>query len=471
MADVVLAPAPNIVNQPTGTPRGTLPPSGGEIKLSSMMGRAAAAPAPTATPPAPATAVRPPVTTPPVQVHDDGKKSSEKMFERLRATGKDTNDRTAPKPQTAKAPDALPPATAVAPAEEGDELTATAPAAVLPGSEGAAKPGEAVTPPEVAGEKKKGVNPWHKIKEHEATLKQRDAELADLRQRVQDPEAHKKEFERLSKIEKRNQELEEQIKFVDYSKSAEFTEKYQKPYEESWKRAMAELGDLTIDDGAGRERPMNVNDLMELVNMPIKDAKESAELLFGGMAPEVMAYRKEIKGLFEQQKKALDDAKKSGVEMSAKQTAEQARHMEEMNQMSMREWESYNKSILENPQTGHYFKPVEGDEDLNTRLNKGWAFVDETAKMNLSDPKLTREQRAEAIRRHASVRARAAAFGAMRLRDERHVARIKELEAKLGQYEETVPDFTGRGAAAPPSMVTGNGGMGGLMSRLNKRAK
>ncbi len=470
MADVVLAPAPNIVNQNTAAPRGTLPPSTGEIKLSSMMGRAPAA-APAATPAAPATAVRPPVSTPAVQVHDDGKKSSEKMFERLRATGKDTNDRTPPKPQTAKAPDVTKPPADNQAAEllEGDELTAPAPKPTDVVEGVATPPGDK---PVVEGqEKKKGVNPWHKIKEHEATIKQREAELNDLRQRVQDPEAHKKEFERLSKIEKRNQELEEQIKFVDYSKSAEFTEKYQKPYEAAWKRAMAELGELTVDDGAGRDRPMNVNDLMELVNMPLKEAKDAAELLFGTMAPEVMGYRKEIKGLFEQQKQALDNAKKSGVEMSAKQTAEQARQMEEMNQTSMREWETYNKTILENPQTGHYFKPVEGDEDLNTRLTKGWAFVDETAKMNLSDPRLTPAQRAEAIRRHASVRARAAAFGAMRLRDERNSARIKELETRLGQYEETVPDFTGRGASAPAGMATGNGGMTGLMSRLGKRAK
>ena len=144
--------------------------------------------------------------------------------------------------------------------------------------------------------------------------------------------------------------------------------------------------------------------------------------------------------------------------------------MHEINEFSNREWENYNKTILENAQTGHYFKPVEGDEELNSRLEKGWQFVDETAKLNLSDPNLTKEQRAEAIRRHASVRARAAAFGSMRLKLERATKEMATLKERLSQYEKSTPDFSGGGPAIPAA-VGGGKGMTGLLSRLQAKAK
>lgn len=447
-----------------------MPPSGGEIKVSGMMARSAA-PAPAApAPPKPAAAVTPPLpaVTPPVQVFDDGKKPSEKMFESLRGLAKDANaPRSIDQRKEAKAAEAAKPAQTKtediteAEGEEGVELVAEAKPEDLP-----TKP--AVTPEPID---KKKTNPWKVIDEHKKARATLESELADLKKLIANPEVRKSEVERLTAAEKRNQELEEHIKFVDYSKSTEFQDKYQKPYEAAWTRAMSELKELTVTDPiTGDPRAMSPNDLLELVNMPLLKAREMAEDLYGSAANEVMAYRKEIKGLYEQQAGALENARKQGTEKHQKDTAAHTAQMESIRAETATKWEEYNKAILANETTGHYFKPVEGNEEVNKRLEAGYKFVDETMALNPLNPKLTPEQRQEAIKRHASLRARAAAFG--RMRHDLETAR-KELEStrkKLADFEETVPTTGSDGREAGATIPT-SGGMAGLMGKLRSIAK
>lgn len=453
-----------IAEAPAATMGSSMPSSSGEINASTMMRTSSSqTPAtPAATPVAkPAAAMRPPAMGEPAKVIDDGKKPSESLFANLRKLADRDPNAPAAKKGEAKKDD-----TAVAEGDEDlgeGEVNARAPDDK---SKTAAKPGEKLEAPL----DKKKVNPWKVIDEHKAARAKLEAEVAELRKSVANPEARKAEVERLSAIEKRNQELEEQIKFVDYSKSKEFTDKYQKPYEAAWSRAMGELKELSVvDPETGDERPMAPADLLDLVNMPLMKARERADELYGASSNEVMAYRKEIRGLYEQQSQALEQAKKAGVEKATKESQEREILMKSLQEDVTKQWEQVNKEYSEHETNGKYLKPVEGNDEINTRLEKGFKFVDETSKINVWDPNLTPEQRKDAIKRHAAVRARAAAFGRVRYELESVQKELSDARAKLAEYEKSTPTFGGDSREASATANSG-GHMSGLMQRLQKRA-
>jgi len=464
MSAVAAPPAPSQMGS-------AVPTSQGEIRASSLM---PSTPPPAnvpaeriaaAAPPKPAQAVKPPVSgNPDVKVFDDGKKPSDKLFANLRNLAKDPN---APdEPRGAK----VPTESAKAAAKPGEEAELSGnPDEVLDEGVETVKPGE--KPAEVIDKKK--TNPWKLIDEHKKARAQLEAEVADLKKIVANPEVRKSELQKMAEFEKRNQELEETIKFVDYSKSKEFTEKYQKPYEAAWTRAMSELKELTVTDlTTGDERAMGPADLLDLVNMPLLKAREKADELYGAAANEVMAYRKEIRALYEQQNQALDAARKSGVEKHQQETAQRQAQMEQIQKDTHQYWEDQNKAILANETTGPYFKPVEGNEEINKRLDAGYKFVDETMALNPLNPNLTPEQRQDAIKRHAALRHRAAAFGRMRLQYETATKELAAVRARLAEFEKSVPTFGSDAAAGQSNAIPANGGrMSGLMQRLQAKAR
>jgi len=370
------------------------------------------------------------------------------MFENLRnLAGREERERLAKQKQAT-------------PGEEGEGEGDEAAAATAP--EGASAEGTGV---------KKKVNPWKVIEEHKAARAKLEAEIAELKKSTTDFASLKAEKERLAAIAKRNEELEETIKFVDYSKSKEFTEKYQKPYEDAWKRAMGELKELVVEDAeSGEEREMQPSDLLELVNAPLVKAMQRARELYGPAADIVMGYRKEIRGLYDQQNSALEQARKAGVEKAQLDQQTQTQAMETMQQELNKTWEEVNKAHLEHPQVGAYFKPVEGDEEINKRLESGYRMVDEASKVNVWDPNLTPEQRRKAVETNAAIRHRAAAFGRVRHELESARKELSSLKEKLAQYEKSTPNFGGdaREAVAPPAGVNR---LSALEQRLRQRAK
>lgn len=449
-----------------------IPSPHGELKASNLMPSSMPTPVSAdriaaAIPPKPAAAVRPPApgeNNQPKFSDDMQKPLAKQLEDRLNNLATDPNTpsvrKPADKPKPAEAaPAAAKPATEAEGEEGAEAVDLSDPNAATP---------PAATPPPID---KKKTNPWKLIDEHKKARATLEAEVADLKKIVANPEMRKQEVDRLTAAEKRNQELEETIKFVDYSKSKEFAEQYTKPYEAAWGRAMAELKELTIaDPNTGDVRAMAPADLLELVNMPLLKAREVADELYGAAANEVMAYRKEIKGLYEKQAMALTEAKTAGVEKSKADTAKREAQMQAVQAETSKHWEDVNKAILSNETTGKYFKPVEGNEDINKRLDAGYKFVDETMALNPLNPNLTSEQRQDAIKRHASLRHRAAAFGRMRLELETTQKEAAELRTRLAQFEGTVPSFGGDAAPATEVPAGGNR-MSAMMTRLGQRAK
>ena len=354
-----------------------------------------------------------------------------RLFDSLRAKAKPTNAPADPTP----APVATPQADTTAPKTEDVETPTTE---TTPASE--------PSPP--TKDKSAKVSPWKLVDEYKGKVAKLEAEIA----KAGDSAKLSSEVERLTKraaeLEAKTKEYEDEIRFTNYSKSEEFKTKHVEPYTKAWQRAMGELKELTVMDPAtNQQRAISVQDMVELVNMPLPKAREAAVQVFGDFADDVMAHRKEIRNLFESQQAALEEARKTGAERE-KTTMEQRQQQQTALQKTIQEtWTSENEAASKHEKYGKYFRPIEGDEEFNQRLSKGFELADRAFSENPSDPRLTQEQRASIIRRHAAVRNRAASWGAIRTHLEKAQSRIAELEKELKQYQESGPETGGRTAA------------------------
>lgn len=313
------------------------------------------------------------------------------------------------------------------------------------------EPGAAPQP-----EKKGKANPWKLVDEFKGRAATLEKELSELKKVLPNPEDQKKMVAQVEAIHKRNQELEEEIRYVNFSKSKEFTEKYQQPYEQAWQKAMSELGELTVSGDDGTERPLHPNDLLELVNLPIKQARALATEKFGDFAQDVMDHRTKIKSIFEAQQKALEDARKGGEERERFRQQQFQQAMGTIQKQVVEMWKKTNDEALKDESISKYFKPLEGDDEGNKRLERGFQLANQALSgIDPRDPRLSPEQRAEVIKVHTAVRLRAAAFGRTMLQLEKAREENTKLKAELAKYRSAEPGH-GEGKPASSQETTGH---------------
>lgn len=299
---------------------------------------------------------------------------------------------------------------------------------------------------------KKRIGPWKLVKQYKDSVKKYEAEIAELKKGSQN--GVPKEFEeKLTKTEQRAKELEDHMRYVDYTKSKEFTEKYEAPYNAAWQRAMSELGELEVNDpNSGDRRAATVDDVLDLVNMPIQAAQDHAEAIFGKFAGEAMMHRKEIKTLFKQQQDALKDAKEKSTEYFKRMQADREKSVMETNKSVSEHWKRFNDEAPKDEKYGRFFLPMDGDEEGNKRLKNGFALADKAFSISSTDPRLTPQEREEAVRVHAAVRNRAASAGRLMYWHARDQAEIANLKSELEKYKNATPgsgDGKSGGSGAP----------------------
>lgn len=392
------------------------------------------------------TGAEPPKPAPP------GSAKSKMMGDLRSKYGGETSE---PKPDSPAQPPAAPP--------PGSE--AGSPADSPPAGADAAKPEGAIAPVE-----NKKISPWKLVETFKARALRAETELAEMAGKVIPEEQRKAMEERTTQAEARLKELEDEIRHVRYEKSAEFQDKFQKPYESAWKRAMSELSEIpVIDPGTGQPRAAEAADLLQLVNMPLGQAREVAEQLFGKFAGDMMNYRKEIRGLYEAQAAALEDAKKNGGEREKQRQEQAQRTVGELKQKLAVIWEKSLTEAMADPKRGEFFKPRDGDEEWNSRLEKGEALVKQAFSENPFAPNLTDDERAAIIRRHAAVQKRAASWGALRHAFEKSKEHIAALEKELAEFKGSTPPAGGTTApAGAPPAATGKAGMYAALQKLAK---
>jgi hypothetical protein len=327
--------------------------------------------------------------------------------------------------------------------------------------------------------KPKKANPWKLFEEEKKARATAEQEIQRLKSSIVPEQERAALMGRVEKAEKRAQELEDHIRFVNYEKSTEFKTKYQEPYEAAWKRATTDLAEISVTDSiTGQPRAVTSQDILELVNMPLGKAREVADEMFGKFADDVMAHRKEIRGLFDKQSAALEEARKNGGLRDQQMREAFQKRQSETQKFVQENWKAAEQEFLSDKENGQYFKPKmieEGKEptpeekEWNEALERGFKLVDEAWSSNALDPKLTPEQRKEVIKRNVAVRNRAAAFGPLKRHAKRLEARIKQLEKDLKEYSGSTP---GAGGSAPEARVNkGTDAKSAFHQRLVKIAR
>lgn len=399
-----------------------------------------------------------------------------KVKERLRAKNSGQ-----PAPAEAKKPEVAPAAEAkkvekqaAAPATEVDDATSdliddTPEEKEAEKAEEAApgdKKEEATTPED---KKKEKVNPWKIAKEHEAAKTALERENLELKKLIPNAEQRKAELAELENIKKRNQELEKQIEFVDYQSSDDFKTKYEKPYKDQWVSSMRDLRGVVVDTDNG-ERAIEASDMVELVNMTKVEASAKARELFGDYASDVMDERNKIKGAWDTQQKALEEAKTRGVTKSQESMKAHRETMEKLNGEVHQVYTKAVDSITKDPKVSKFIVPLDGDAKHNEILTKGLSMVDEAFRMNPMDPTLDQKARETIVKKHAAVRFRAAGYGVLKHHFNKLQAEHAELTKRLSQYESTVPNRGGSEAQAAPA-ASGGTAMSRSVARLRARAR
>lgn len=364
--------------------------------------------------------------------------------------------------------------------EGGQEVTPPKPEAVRPGAgeqETPPDPGEEALPKPAeapAAEKSKGkVNPWKLVEEYKTKLSAVEQQIAQSKTATLAEQEKKAYEEKVARAEARAKELDEEIRFVNYSKSEEFKKQYQEPYQEAWKNAMSELSELTVQDEANQiVRPATAEDLLNLVNLPLGKARELAVATFGDFADDAMAHRKEIRRLFDAQTKALDTAKKAGEERDKARSDGYKKFITEASTRIKEHWDKTNQAILSDPKYGQYFKPVDGDEEGNQRLAKGFELADRAFSENPMDPSLSPEVRASIVKRHAAVRNRAAAFGRLVHQNQKLSEELAEARKTISSYKGSEPGSSDtRSSQSSEATYRPGSAREAMLADLRKRAK
>lgn len=337
----------------------------------------------------------------------------------------------------------------------------------------AATPTEPTTTPSTGEPQARAgkANPWKLLDTYKTKAGQLEKEIADLRAGAVTAEQRQAFEKRIDDYNKRITELENEIRFANYSASEECRQKYDQPLEKAFARAMQDLGELVItDETTDQTRRIGISDILKLVNKPLGEARELAVQLFGDFADDVMAHRKEIRGLMEARHTALEEAKKNGAERDKARLEETQRQSRDIQDFVVKEWQKAQEEVLADKEVGHFLKPVDGDDERNSKLEQGYGLFDKWSGINPTDPRLTPQQRAEATRAHAAIRNRSAAWGVLRHLIAQRDQKIADLEKVVAQFKGSVPGSTGRAPAAPPAAETGSA-MDRMKAALRAKAR
>lgn len=269
---------------------------------------------------------------------------------------------------------------------------------------------------------------YEKVKGEKTAL---ETELAKAHKTIEqlktaNPDDIKVLSEKLKSAETRRDELEQEIRHLNYAASDEYKTKYSKPYEDAWARAAGDLRELTVELEDGSTRPATLEDLAKLASRPLGEARAMAKQMFGDSADDVMVHRRDIRRLAEAQEQALAESKKTASEREKAKAVEAKLMGEKLSNL-------YNKQSKEFAEKyPNVFKPRDGDTEGNTLLENGFAQVDRF----FNERDMPHEER---VKLHVELRYKAANHDRMALRLKRAAAKLKTTQAELAQYKASTP--------------------------------
>jgi hypothetical protein len=366
------------------------------------------------------------------------------------------------------------------PAPGQTATTATAPAPAEPPKPADTPPAETPKPddtppaPAPAPEPKdKGkVNPWKLVDEHKAARAAAESRLAELQKLVPDPAAVAESKTRLESAEAKVKALEQTLGFLDYQQTEEFKTKHVLPYEAAWQKAAKELAQIQVKiPGTDQIRQATAEDLLTLVNMNVGEAQAIAQESFGPLAERMMAWRDKIRDLFDSQQDALKAAKENGDKWKKDQIERVTNTTKALGERIGKVFMDSNAAILKEPNHGKWLSKVEGDEELNATLDRGFAISKEAFELNPFDPDLTPEQQQRGARLHSAVYNRAAAYNRLLLENTRLGKKLEEAMKKLDAYKVSEPSRAPTPAGqSPPGELRGKARLQAALEKIAKPA-
>jgi hypothetical protein len=341
-----------------------------------------------------------------------------------------------PAEPAATEPEGKPGATEAAPAGEDDYLMGPVAATqqvadATDGSESGEDAQKAATGPLKAPELRAE---YARVKKRVAEL---EKELTQFKTKggegkpIDDPE-RKAFVEQITTLKKQLEDTTGALKTVAYEQSDEYKQKYEQPFLDAWQEGTQLVSRLTLQDEEGNTRKGTPEDFQRI--MSVADDEQAANLaqeMFGANAFYVLSQRRDIQRIHYQRVKALEEYRSTLTEREKSQ-AEMAKKLnEEREAQRIQNTTLFQKFNQEAAQKyPEFFAPVDGDEEGNAILARGYRDADLAFS---GAPDLPNERR---VALHSAIRNRAAAFG-------RLVHQLKTKEAKISELQKELDDIRG----------------------------
>ncbi len=265
--------------------------------------------------------------------------------------------------------------------------------------------------------------------------------------------------EKLTAMEKRQQEIEDDYRLYDYERSAEYKDKFLKPFQDAFNRGRQKTMSLEVMTPEGETRPAKAEDFDNLMSIT-NDAQATryAKEVFGDGYPVVIHHRERVLEANAMRANAVEEAKTSGVQK-----------IKEREEMTVKQREAVQAKFMghvtEREQKLEFLKAVEGDAAWNEALERGKKLADRSW---LARDGKTPEEQAEV---DAANYARSRAYSPLKLSVKRLRAENAELKKKLEGYNKSTPGdgqgkVTQEGQEPPPA-----NSMDAAYQSIEKRAK
>ena len=284
--------------------------------------------------------------------------------------------------------------------------------------------------------------------------KEYKSQLTQLQQRITQLEAQppKQQVDnsamaaQLAEANKRLEQYENDLRLTKYDRSAEYRDKYERPYKDAIARAYREVKELIAfepnaeDPENPKERTANQQDFDEVYGLPLGQATRLAKQRFGDAAMIVLQHRQKIRELMESAYQAVEEYKGKGAEAEKFTKAQEAQREQGMVSMFSAARGMHAKR---NPAL---FAEKEGDTEGNSLLTKGRQFADMVFAGNDG---LTPQQ---VVMRDARAYNWLSAFPRVSSALEKAKAEIAELKSTLESIKGSAPGKPKPSAeSAPPS--------------------
>ncbi len=279
--------------------------------------------------------------------------------------------------------------------------------------------------------------------QYEMTKKERDdlaSKVAEL-ERARS-EGTKKEIEEATKalkaemdsIRKNAEELDTEVRYLNYTRSSEYKQKYEAPLREAWQTALGDIEGIRVTDADGTERDASHEDIMAILNVPVAKAAIIAQEMFGAAAPEIMAHRRRILELTQARDKSIAEWKEKGSQREVEQKKQLESRQSRSRELFDSQFTEFEKSHSQ------LFGRDEGDEEGNKLLDESDRLIKIALKGEGIDADMGYDDKVDLITKaQAQVALRARAYGRERLRVIRLQQKVAELEKKVGKVRSSEP--------------------------------